>query len=588
MPEFLVIRKRKFEALKNLYNEKQLTAIIFKNSVQKIIDEIQKKIKQFTNTERKLRNYLLVFDKKAPRIPLRPKEKQTAEEFLRELLTELENDTSRSEYKNELEGFLIELLNEIDTPAQEDKQQPAPPFREQQPVLYPVLPHPEDEQKEQEDKQEDKQTEQPAQVLQTKQQKKSMEEKEDDCFKRKKLINPDLNDKKIKKECNDSVNGALMFTYSNLLTDIYHNVNIDTENKNLDGRFLRSYKIKKIKQLKNDYVNGVSKPGDEEKIKEIEGLTKNNFAEYNNKQKIIIRDVDYKYLSDYIDEYEKELKTNRRNFYKDMLYNFERKYKPVLKIALQTHEQKEPVSQPVLPHPEDEQKQQTKEQTEKRPDDKQTENKTDDKQTEKKTDDKQTEKKTVDKQTEKKTEKRPFRDYFNTSKFNELSENKQEEVIYFDDERGYIKIMKEYLDKNTGLTSKQVKTIVNSPLYVIKDWYSRNKITYPIEKFLDAYKDAREKNLVKKKSDGYESSYEQLLSDDFKNLSLEQQEEELKSSNLFRKVIDMFLNRKKIRFSNPQKMSYDVIKKSMIAGGADFPVKKLINRLIKISSILNL
>jgi hypothetical protein len=35
-------------------------------------------------------------------------------------------------------------------------------------------------------------------------------------------------------------------------------------------------------------------------------------------------------------------------------------------------------------------------------------------------------------------------------------------------------------------------------------------------------------------------------------------------------------------------MSYDVIKKSMIAGGADFPVKKLINRLIKISSILNL
>lgn len=362
MPEFLVLRKRKFEALKNLYNEKQLTATIFKNSVQKIIDEIQMKIKQFTNTERKLRNYLLVFDKKAPRIPLRPKEKETAEQFLRELLTELENDTTRSEYKNELEGFLIELLNEIDVPLTET-------------ILPQSIETPLN-------RQEDKTTETP-------------------------LID-------------------------------------SPENKT--------------------------------------------------KQQI---------------------------------------------------EQKETILQT-------------------RPEDKQTE------------------------QPVLHTKKLPFRDYFNTSKFNELSKDKQEEIIYFDDERGYRKIMKDYLDNNTKLNSKQVKTIVNSPLYVIKDWYLRNKITYPIDMFLDAYKNARKKGLVKKKSDGYESSYEELLSDDFKNLSLEQQEEELKSSGLFRKVIDMYLDRKKLRFSKPQHMSYDMIKRSMLAGGADFPVKKLINRLIKIASILAL
>jgi hypothetical protein len=132
MPEFLVIRKRKFEALKNLYNEKQIELAPFQKSVQFIIDEIQKKINEYGRTEMKLREYLSKLrsgeSKNKPTVPMRPKQRAEIEIFLTELLTEIEQEP-QLEDKKELEDFLTELLNElqakINEPIHELKAQPA-------------------------------------------------------------------------------------------------------------------------------------------------------------------------------------------------------------------------------------------------------------------------------------------------------------------------------------------------------------------------------------------------------------------------------------------------------------------------------
>jgi hypothetical protein len=127
MPEFLRIRKKKFNNLKGLYESKQLQYNIFYKSVKDIADEIKSKIQQFIDTENKLKNYLKSFaqpirqNKKKPMVPLRPHEKIQAEEFLNEILTELENDSNRSEYKNELEEFLNEILNEISAQERQER-----------------------------------------------------------------------------------------------------------------------------------------------------------------------------------------------------------------------------------------------------------------------------------------------------------------------------------------------------------------------------------------------------------------------------------------------------------------------------------
>jgi len=115
MPEFLRIRKNKFNTLKNLYDEKQLEYSVFYKNISLIIEEIRDKIKQFIDTKQMLvHKYEKIKErKKPPKIPLRPNEKKQASDFLNELLTELENDSNRSEYKKELELFLTELLNEI-------------------------------------------------------------------------------------------------------------------------------------------------------------------------------------------------------------------------------------------------------------------------------------------------------------------------------------------------------------------------------------------------------------------------------------------------------------------------------------------
>jgi len=111
MPEFLVIRKRKFEALKNLYDEKQLELAVFQKSVQFIIDEIQKKINEYSRTETKLKEYISKLrNENKPAVPMRPKQRSEVEQFLTELLTEIEKEP-QLEDKKELEEFLSELLN---------------------------------------------------------------------------------------------------------------------------------------------------------------------------------------------------------------------------------------------------------------------------------------------------------------------------------------------------------------------------------------------------------------------------------------------------------------------------------------------
>ena len=127
MPEFLRIRKKKFNTLKNLYDENQLKYSVFQQNILSIIDEIKKKLKQFIDTKEMINGFLKSdfkslksgkshndFKKSTkPKVSLRPAEKKQATEFLNEILTELENDSNRSNYKNELEEFLNELLNEI-------------------------------------------------------------------------------------------------------------------------------------------------------------------------------------------------------------------------------------------------------------------------------------------------------------------------------------------------------------------------------------------------------------------------------------------------------------------------------------------
>jgi hypothetical protein len=127
MPEFLRIRKKKFNTLKNLYDENRLKYSVFQQNILSIIDEIKKKLKQFIDTKEMINGFLKSdfkslksgkshndFKKSTkPKVSLRPAEKKQATEFLNEILTELENDSNRSNYKNELEEFLNELLNEI-------------------------------------------------------------------------------------------------------------------------------------------------------------------------------------------------------------------------------------------------------------------------------------------------------------------------------------------------------------------------------------------------------------------------------------------------------------------------------------------